>query len=587
VFFCVYAVLRNPGPLPLALAAGATLLALAAKYTGLPLVPLVGVTAIVCAVQAARRGRSALLAVVSCVGVVVVVIGLPALVWLERDSLLYGQPVPVISELPSVRVVWEGLFTAGEGGRNILDPARAAVFAFMTFWGLFGNDLLALPPRLLTALAGVSFVALVGLIIFLVSGRRTQPTSQSNGTSRALVFAALAFIVTAWAISTFKAYGSSEPRGRYLLPIYSTVSFLLVLGAHGLLPGRRKAGVWILCAAFFGLAAGVPAFVIGPAYAPPPRAASAALLPGEQPLHATFGAFAELVGYRLEPERVGVYEKLKVTLVWRALDSTADNYTVSLHLIDAAQRPHGAVHAFPGRGNFATSLWRPGDVFRDTYDLYLEPSARAYVPSAGQVKVAMHCYADENDPALAVTNPKGQVIGDAAYLGRVKLVADGQAAPTGNGEPSQFVFGDQIGLRSFTIGPQDPLAGETLVIELQWQALTRPTADYTLFAHLVDSQAAVVARADRPLTDLYYPSGLWDPGEQIRHVHRLPLPADMPRGQYTLYMGLYDPRSGQRLTIRDVNGVTLPDGRFPAASVRVRAFQRAGFIPLVVVGAGK
>jgi hypothetical protein len=38
------------------------------------------------------------------------------------------------------------------------------------------------------------------------------------------------------------------------------------------------------------------------------------------------------------------------------------------------------------------------------------------------------------------------------------------------------------------------------------------------------------------------------------------------------------------LPVRDVIGVALPDGRFPAARVQVRAFTHVGFIPLVVVG---
>ena len=113
-------------------------------------------------------------------------------------------------------------------------------------------------------------------------------------------------------------------------------------------------------------------------------AASADLLPGETPVNATFGDFAELVGYSIEPQEMQVWDTARVTLVWRVLKEVTDNYTVGVLLLDGAKQPHGVTAHFPGRGNYATSLWQPGDVFRDTYELQLQPSARGGCPAWGR-----------------------------------------------------------------------------------------------------------------------------------------------------------------------------------------------------------
>ena len=185
----------------------------------------------------------------------------------------------------------------------------------------------------------------------------------------------------------------------------------------------------LLPAALLVLTVAIPPLLIQPLYAPPPRTTSAALLAGEEPVDAVFGDFAELLGYRVEPKRIGLFDTVDVTLVWRSLQETPNNYTVALHLLDGANTPHGWTARFPGRGNYATSLWQPGEVLRDTYTVALHPSARGLLPSLGRIKVTMYCYSPEEDRLLEVTDTQGKGLGDAVYLGRIKLAGDTPAQP--------------------------------------------------------------------------------------------------------------------------------------------------------------
>ncbi len=59
--------------------------------------------------------------------------------------------------------------------------------------------------------------------------------------------------------------------------------------------------------------------------------------------------------------------------------------------------------------------------------------------------------------------------------------------------------------------------------------------------------------------------GLWvdpltlQPGDRFIQIHRFTLPAGAPGGPYTLEIGLYDPRTGERWAVLDANGNTIAD----------------------------
>jgi hypothetical protein len=55
------------------------------------------------------------------------------------------------------------------------------------------------------------------------------------------------------------------------------------------------------------------------------------------------------------------------------------------------------------------------------------------------------------------------------------------------------------------------------------------------------------------------PTTTWLPGEIIADAYSLPLPADLPAGEYRLIVGFYNPTTGERLpTTLGSNFVELP-----------------------------
>ncbi|MEZ4767599.1 MAG: glycosyltransferase family 39 protein [Caldilineales bacterium] len=576
VLLCAYAVLRDSRLrilfLPVLLAG----LAIMTKYNGIVLLPLVAVTLAVVVARTVRERRERALPMVVALGAVTALASIPVLILLLNNRAVYGR------FLAGYQLDSEKIVSALPGVLNAVTPdAREAVaYAFATFWGQFGWDNITLPGAIIALLAAVCVLALAGVVVFLLDKRQSRWL-------RFVVLAACLFLLTSIVLSYARAIGSLEPRGRYLLPAISAVSFLLVLGLQRLLPGRLKSvGVTALWIGLLLLAIAVPFTVIKPAYAAPPLAASAELLPGESPLDVTIGDFARLIGYRVEPQELAEGDPLRVTLVWQALRSTPNNYVMSIHLLDANRFPRAWVMSHPGRGNFPTSIWQPGDVFRDTYRLYWAETPWDRLPAASLLKVALFCpgSAAVDETYLEVTDAQGSDLGDAVYFGRLKVTGDQPPAQNQPEAVPLYTAGDEIALESYRVLPEKPIPGQQVTIEMRWRTLQQPAADYTVFAHLVDENGQQIGGNDLSLTDGYYPSSMWVPGEVITHTHRLDLPVSLPAGVYAIEVGVYEPQSGQRLALRDADTGHLPDdlvvlAEFPVFDLRI-------FLPMVEIRSG-
>jgi hypothetical protein len=102
------------------------------------------------------------------------------------------------------------------------------------------------------------------------------------------------------------------------------------------------------------------------------------------------------------------------------------------------------------------------------------------------------------------------------------------------------------------------LGGEVLDLTFYWRSDAPLPADYTTFVHIRDTTGQVagtpgtiVAQMDRPPADGAYPTSLWDAGEVVRDAIKIPIPPQVPPGDYEIVIGLYDFATGHRLPVLD------------------------------------
>lgn len=91
--------------------------------------------------------------------------------------------------------------------------------------------------------------------------------------------------------------------------------------------------------------------------------------------------------------------------------------------------------------------------------------------------------------------------------------------------------------------------GTEIVLVLRWQSLRAVNQDYHVFVHLLDSRGEKIAQRDGQPVQWMRPISSWQPGEEILDHYGFLLPADAIPGDYHIAVGLYDPVTGQRLTV--------------------------------------
>jgi hypothetical protein len=90
---------------------------------------------------------------------------------------------------------------------------------------------------------------------------------------------------------------------------------------------------------------------------------------------------------------------------------------------------------------------------------------------------------------------------------------------------------------------------DQLKLTLYWRVDAPLELDYTTFVHIRNAANETVFQQDQPPLNGSYPTSLWDSSELIADQIILPLSPDIPAGEYTIVIGMYNFDSGKRLPL--------------------------------------
>jgi hypothetical protein len=133
-------------------------------------------------------------------------------------------------------------------------------------------------------------------------------------------------------------------------------------------------------------------------------------------------------------------------------------------------------------------------------------------------------------------------------------------------EPVEAVFADELVVSGFKLEPDALNPGQTLSTSLIWLTTAPLSEDYTVFLQLLNANGEVIAQQDKQPLDGQAPTSSWTPGEIVVYQFLLPLPAELPPGEYRLITGFYQFETGQRL-LTEATGAE-------ADSLLLKSFQR-------------
>jgi 4-amino-4-deoxy-L-arabinose transferase-like glycosyltransferase len=117
-------------------------------------------------------------------------------------------------------------------------------------------------------------------------------------------------------------------------------------------------------------------------------------------------------------------------------------------------------------------------------------------------------------------------------------------------QPLRADFDSLIRLRGYGLDTSSIAASGAITMTLQWQTLNPMDEDFTLFIHVLDQNGQPISQVDVPPADPNTPTSTWLAASYETLVQRIPLPVDLPDGDYTLAFGLYRQSDFSRLSIQ-------------------------------------
>ena len=265
--------------------------------------------------------------------------------------------------------------------------------------------------------------------------------------------------------------------------------------------------------------------------------------PVMQPVTAQFSDWLTLEGAALSqgPMEAG-WGVVATDLTWRVSEQPSADYAVGLRLVDPRGYVWAQRDAPPHNGLDPFSAWPEDESRVDRHGL-LVPAGTP----PGDYRLTARVYRSDDLTVLPVTYDGDS--GSEVTLGTVHVSIPQTPPPIealAFEQPLDASFSDRLRLLGVTI-PQDLafLPGDSVAVELFWQALADPGEDFLPRLQLLDTEDRAVAElTEKPVAGTY-PTAWWHAGQLVRDPHALPIPATVPPGRYRLVLSLIRAANGQ------------------------------------------
>lgn len=227
-------------------------------------------------------------------------------------------------------------------------------------------------------------------------------------------------------------------------------------------------------------------------------------------------------------------ELLEVELDVEVTGNPGRDCEVFLRLVDAVTfAPVSETKGAPYGGTYGCPAWQPGDALRIPLQMMVPPDI-----APGAYRLGLEFYAPAQDAFFPLAADPNQ---QAVQLGWLRAGDPVQPPAADAAEALHVQWENGIALTGVARPAGLLPRGEALAVQFTWQAAqASPRRNLTFFAHLIDARDDIVAQTDRRPFDGRFPTTVWRPGETLRDTYAIPVPPDLPAGEYRLRVGFYD-----------------------------------------------
>lgn len=490
--------------------------------------------------------------------------GIPALLvagwWYARNIMLYGD-WSGLAHLMEINGQRQGTMDWGDFWPEFNGLRYSA-------WGLFGWFNILLPDWFYTTMDLITMVGLSGAIGATVDRYRKQ-----EKTGFAVLVMLWLWLVMMLALLLYWTTQATGSQGRLLFPAISAFAILLVAGIDFWLHWLPALAGRLAWSAILALLLAMSCYALGwllpgAYYAP---AAIAQIPERADPVALRFGAdeALRLAAVDIGKERLRAGEALPVTLFLETTSTLDQDYQLFLQLLDENGAEIANLTTHPGWGRNPTTFWTPDALYADRYLLPITGRIENWAPLAARLYVGFIDPATEGSaeaPGTFLPLPTFDADGREVTPIVSTVVVEPPAKPIledGASKIADSIFGDVIRLKSATTSLARTEPGrEQIDVNVLWEAIGTPAADYTAFIHVINSDGDMVGGFDRAPAGERLPTHLWRAGDQILSTLSIAFDDPPPPGAYAVWLGLYDASSGGalRLPVTDAGALLAGDG---------------------------
>ncbi len=218
---------------------------------------------------------------------------------------------------------------------------------------------------------------------------------------------------------------------------------------------------------------------------------------------------------------------------WQAVKNIDASYKVEFSLLDDALQEEYVVSAKPLSPSYPVEQWRPSEVVGAAYRFRIPA-----VAPPGKYPLMLNVVQAET----------GRRVGRAIHLASVTVEAQERnfELPQ-NVAPISAIINNEIELVGYKLEDQGAPAGDKFGLTLYWRSLDFADSNYTVFVHAVGPDQVMRGQWDSVPAQGDSPTGGWVPGEIIEDHYEVPMADDAPPWKYDIFVGMYDPVTGERL----------------------------------------
>jgi 4-amino-4-deoxy-L-arabinose transferase-like glycosyltransferase len=395
------------------LALGAALLS---KVSAVVMVPVVAV-ALCYAATKGRTRKAAWRSALTWLGIVLLCAAAVSGWWFVRNAILLdGDPTGAAVHVQK----W------GRRRRALAwDDVKLEIQGLEeSYWAVFGLNSIPIERWINLILFGVNRLTVLGTVV--LAARQWTRWRAEGETWVGLLAVGLWALGSLASVLYWMYLMKGVNLGRLLYPALPAIALLMVLAPNQFLPRRWQPFVTgALSLALLALAAACPFVYLHGNYAPPPLLDEAEVGPLTERLDADFQGQIKLLGYHVPQRETWPGDRLAITLYYEALVPFGIDYTVFVHFVAApageARRGDILVQqdTYTGMGRYPTTMWRPGDIFADTFHLTMPE----WTPVPGRGTFEVGFYNRDTDIRLLVVDEHGQVTGDSVWFHEIATVA--------------------------------------------------------------------------------------------------------------------------------------------------------------------